>query len=83
LTKIIKEHKDHRNVIPIKNELLGFCNDDCLTAILFAQLLCWQDKTKISGGWINGLVGGIILISKVDFKNYQKIRKPKINRNQT
>jgi len=52
LTKMIKEHKEHCNVIPIKNELLGFCNGDYPTVALFTQLLYWQDKTRISGGWI-------------------------------
>jgi hypothetical protein len=52
LTKMIKEHKEHCKVIPIKNELLGFCNGDYPTVALFTQLLYWQDKTRISGGWI-------------------------------
>lgn len=52
LTKTIEEHKKYCNVIPIKNELLGFCNGDYPTAALLTQLLYWNNKTRIKGGWI-------------------------------
>jgi hypothetical protein len=52
LTKTIREHKGQCNVIPIKNELLGFVGGDYTTAALLTQILYWQERTKITGGWI-------------------------------
>jgi hypothetical protein len=52
LNESIEKYKGRSNVIPINNELLGFCNGDYPTAALLTQLLYWKDKTRIKGGWI-------------------------------
>ena len=52
LNKTIIKHKGRGNVIPIKNDLLGFCEGDYPTAALLTQLLYWKDKTKVNGDWI-------------------------------